>query len=206
MKECCENKVSELAALRASQGRVLWIVLAINAIMFLVEFAEGIFADSTALMADSLDMLGDATVYAFSLFVLNRSAAWRTGVVRLKGIVMAAFGLGVIGQVIANAVLDTVPVAKTMGGIGFLALCANLWCLLLLLRYRNDDLNMRSTWLCSLNDIIANGGVLMAAGLVALTQSKWPDLVIGTIIAIVFLSSAFKVLWESLRSPVHVGH
>ena len=206
MKECCENKASELAELRASQGRVLWIVLAVNAIMFVVEFAGGIFADSTALMADSLDMLGDATVYAFSLFVLNRSAAWRTGVVRLKGIVMAAFGLGVIGQVIANAVLDSVPVAKTMGGIGFLALCANLLCLLLLLRHRNDDLNMRSTWLCSLNDIIANGGVLMAAGLVALTQSKWPDLVIGTIIAIVFLSSAVKVLWESLRSPVHVVH
>ena len=206
MKECCENKVSELAALRASQGRVLWIVLALNAIMFVVEFAGGIVADSTALMADSLDMLGDATVYAFSLFVLNRSAAWRTGVVRLKGIVMAAFGLGVIGQVIANAVLDSVPVAKTMGGIGFFALCANLLCLLLLLRHRNDDLNMRSTWLCSLNDIIANGGVLMAAGLVALTQSKWPDLVIGTIIAIVFLSSAFKVLWESLRSPVRVAH
>ena len=206
MKDCCENKVSELAALRASQGRVLWIVLAINAVMFVVEFAGGIFADSTALMADSLDMLGDATVYAFSLFVLNRSASWRTGVVRLKGIVMAAFGLGVIGQVIANAVLDSVPVAKTMGGIGFLALCANLLCLLLLLRHRNDDLNMRSTWLCSLNDIIANGGVLMAAGLVALTQSKWPDLVIGTIIAIVFLSSAVKVLWESLRSPVHVVH
>ena len=206
MKECCENKVSELAALRASQGRVLWIVLAINAIMFVVEFAGGIFADSTALMADSLDMLGDATVYAFSLFVLNRSAAWRTGVVRLKGIVMAAFGLGVIGQVIANAVLDSVPVAKTMGGIGFLALCANLLCLLLLLRHRNDDLNMRSTWLCSLNDIIVNGGVLMAAGLVALTQSKWPDLVIGTIIAALFLSSAFTVLWESLRSPVRVVH
>ena len=206
MKECCENKVSELAALRASQGRVLWIVLAINAIMFVVEFAGGIVADSTALMADSLDMLGDATVYAFSLFVLNRSAAWRTGVVRLKGIVMAAFGLGVIGQVIANAVLDSVPVAKTMGGIGFLALCANLLCLLLLLRHRNDDLNMRSTWLCSLNDIIANGGVLVAAGLVALTQSKWPDLVIGTIIAIVFLSSAVKVLWESLRSPLRVVH
>ena len=206
MKECCENKLSELAALRASQCRVLRIVLAINVIMFVVVFAGGIFADSTALMADSLDMLGDATVYAFSLFVLNRSAAWRTGVVRLKGIVMAAFGLGVIGQVIANAVLGSVPVAKTMGGIGFLALCANLLCLLLLLRHRNDDLNMRSTWLCSLNDIIANGGVLMAAGLVALTQSKWPDLVIGTIIAVLFLSSAFKVLWESLRSPVRVVH
>ena len=206
MKECCENKLSELAALRASQGGVLWIVLAINAVMFVVEFAGGIFASSTALMADSLDMLGDATVYAFSLFVLNRSAAWRTGVVRLKGAVMAAFGLGIIGQVIANAVLGSVPIAKTMGGIGFLALFANLGCLLLLRRHRNDDLNMRSTWLCSINDIIANGGVLLAAGLVALTQSKWPDLVIGTIIAIVFLSSAFKVLWESLRSPLHVVH
>src|SRR5207249_4640898 len=97
-------------------------------------------------------MLGDATVYAFSLFVLNRSAAWRTGVVRLKGAVMAAFGLGVIGQVIANAVLGSVPVAKTMGGIGFLALCANLLCLLLLLRHRNDDLNMRSMLLCSHKD------------------------------------------------------
>jgi cation diffusion facilitator family transporter len=206
MKECCENKASELAALRASQGRVLWIVLAINAVMFVVEFAGGIFAGSAALMADSLDMLGDATVYAFSLFVLNRSATWRTGVVRLKGAVMATFGLGVIGQVIANAVLGSLPIAKMMGGIGFLALFANLACLLLLLRHRNDDLNMRSTWLCSLNDIIANGGVLMAAGLVALTQSKWPDLVIGMIIAVVFLSSAFTVLWESLRSPVRVVH
>jgi cation diffusion facilitator family transporter len=206
MKECCENKASELAELRASQGRVLWIVLAINAIMFVVEFAGGIFAGSTALMADSLDMLGDATIYAFSLFVLNRSAAWRTGAVRLKAAVMATFGLGVVGQAIANAFLGSLPIAKTMGGIGFLALFANVACLLLLLRHRNDDLNMRSTWLCSVNDIIANAGVLMAAGLVALTQSKWPDLLIGTIIAVVFLSSAVTVLRDSLRSPVHVLH
>jgi Co/Zn/Cd efflux system component len=157
-------------------------------------------------MADSLDMLGDATVYAFSLFVLNRSAAWRTGAVRLKAAVMATFGLGVVGQAIANAFLGSLPIAKTMGGIGFLALFANVACLLLLLRHRNDDLNMRSTWLCSVNDIIANVGVLMAAGLVALTQSKWPDLLIGTIIAVVFLTSAVTVLRDSLRSPVHVLH
>ncbi len=197
---CCEDKSEELAQLRRTQGRVVKVVLAINAAMFLIEFTAGVLGRSTALLADSLDMLGDTAVYAFSLFVLERSARWKAGAAVTKGVIMAAFGLGVTAQVLVKTLSGTVPAAETMGAIGALALGANLTCLVLLLRYRDADLNMRSTWLCSRNDVIANVGVLVAAAAVALTGSKWPDIAVGGIIAALFLSSAWGVLREALTA------
>lgn len=197
MKNCCEEKETELHALRERQGRVLKVVLLINAVMFVVEFSGGIINQSTALLGDSLDMFGDATVYAFSLYVLHRTARWRATVALLKGIVMAAFGVWVLAEAAVKVSQDVTPTAQGMGAIGFLALVANTICLLLLLRHRADDINMSSTWLCSRNDIIANGGVLLAAGAVAVTASKWPDIIVGCAIALMFLSSAVSVMKES---------
>lgn len=200
MTGCCEDKACEIASLRASHGRVLWIVLAINAGMFFVEAIAGWLAHSTSLLADALDMLGDALVYAFSLFVLDRPAAWQAKAALLKGAFMAIFGLGVLGEAAYKMVVPVVPAAETMGLIGALALGANLVCFFLLFRHRADNLNMSSTWLCSRNDLIANSGVIAAAGATVLLASRWPDIVVGVAIAALFLRSAYSVLRESIEA------
>jgi len=199
MDHCCEAKSQELGQLREAQGRLLKIVLFINLGMFVIEFGAGFWSQSTALLADSLDMLGDALVYGFSLYVLHKSPKWRVSAAILKGAIIAAFGAGVLIEVVRRMLLDTLPRAEWMGSIGFLALAANALCLYLLTRHRNDDINMRSTWECSRNDIVANIGVLAAAGLVSFTQSKWPDILIGLIVALVFLRSAIFVLGRSVK-------
>jgi cation diffusion facilitator family transporter len=195
--DCCADKEQELAPLRERQGRVLKAVLLINALMFGVEFSAGLVTHSTALLADSLDMLGDAAVYGFSLYVLGRSARWRASAAFLKGLLMAAFGVGVLAEGVRRALVGVAPEPAGMGAVALLALGANAACLVLLLRHRTDDLTMRSTWLCSRNDVLANVGVLAAAGAVALTGSRWPDLVVGGVIAVLSLQSAWSVLRES---------
>lgn len=199
MDHCCQNKGSELAQLRARQGRVLQIVLLINAVMFLVEFTSGWLARSTALLGDSLDMFGDATVYALTLYTLHRSARARAGANLAKGGVMLLFGVIVIIEAVRKAWLGVVPEAEWMGLVGLLALAANGICFALIYRHRSDDLNMRSSWICSRNDLIANTSVLVAAGLVIATGSFWPDVVVGVAIAGLFVHSAQQVLAEGYR-------
>lgn len=202
MGNCCEQKSDELVKLRNQQERVLYIALGINALMFIVEFIGGWLIRSTALLADSLDMFGDASVYALTLFVLHRSERLRAGAAFAKGIFMLLFGLVVIIEAGRKTILGVLPEAGWMGGIALLALTANALCFLLLFRHRSDDLNMRSTWLCSRNDLIANISVIIAAVLVASTGTFWPDVIVGVVIAILFLSSAWQVLtgaWQSWR-------
>lgn len=197
-KSCCEAKSDELVQLRERQAHVLRIVMAINLAMFFVEFGVGVWASSTALMADSLDMLGDAIVYGFSLYVLHKSERVRASAALLKGLIIVAFGIGVFVEASFKMFSDTVPLAQAMGGIGFVALAANLACLVLLTRHKDDDLNMKSTWICSRNDIISNTSVLVAGGLVAITGTKWPDVIVGLLISVVFLKSAWPILTESI--------
>ncbi len=194
MKQCCEAKAAALEQLRTRQGRVLKIVLAVNAAMFLLEAAFGVLSKSTALLADSLDMFGDATVYGFSLYVLNRNNVWKSRAGLLKGILMSLFGVGVLTDAIYRFSNPSVPNYQMMGGIGTLALIANAACLYLLYTHREDDINMSSVWLCSRNDIIANVSVLVAAGGVWLTGSGWPDIAIGVALAALFLQSSLTVL------------
>jgi cation diffusion facilitator family transporter len=196
-KDCCGAKEEALIQLRARQSKILKIVLVINLVMFFIEFGSGIIAQSTALLADSLDMFGDAVVYAFSLFVLYKSERWRASAALMKGLIMLAFGVGVFGEAIYKALGNVTPDAPTIGAIGALALAANVACLMLLLKHKEDDINMKSTWICSRNDIIANTGVLIAAVAVAFSQSKWPDIAVGLIIAGIFLKSSFQVISEA---------
>lgn len=199
-KSCCENKSSELDALREKQSTVLKIVLIINLVMFVVEFVYGLIAQSSALSADSLDMLGDSIVYAFSLYVLYRSEKWRNSAALLKGLIIVSFALFVLAHTTIKAFMPHIPEFQTMGIVGALALVANVICLLLLLKHKNDDLNMKSTFICSRNDIISNSGVLIAALGVNLTQSKWPDIIVGYIIAALFFKSAWPILTESIQA------
>jgi cation diffusion facilitator family transporter len=197
MDDCCGTKTEEISALRGNHKNVLIIVLVINAALFVVEAGAGLLANSTALLADSLDMLGDALIYGFSLYVLWRSAAWKATAAALKGAIMATFGAGVLIGAVYKTLTGVLPVAETMGIIGLLVLLGNGLCFLLLFRHRSDDLNMRSTWLCSRNDIIANLSVLVAAIGVKVFDANWPDILVGAAIAALFLRSAFTVLRES---------
>ncbi len=208
MATCCEDKTCAMGAMRRSHGRLLWAMLAINATMFVVESGAGIRAHSTALLADALDMLGDALVYGFSLFVLRRSARWQAGAALVKGGFMLAFGLGVLWEAFYRAVDPTMPSVDTVGIIGGAALGANLICCFLLYRYRSDNLNLSSTWLCSRNDLMANIAVLLAAYASHRLVSPWPDIGVGTLIASLFLFSAAQVLRQAtveLSSPPAPG-
>ena len=199
MTSCCENKSCEIEALRTSHGRVLWIVLAINSLMFLVEGAAGLAAHSTSLLADALDMFGDALVYGFSLFVLAKSERWQAGAALAKGIFMLLFGLGVLAEAVHKMIVPVMPSVEAMGLVGGLALVANLICFFLLFRHRGDNLNMSSTWLCSRNDLIANIGVLLAAATTYWLASRWPDILVGMVIAGLFFRSSVQVLTEAVR-------
>ncbi|MGO1233757.1 MAG: cation transporter [Marinobacter sp.] len=208
MDNCCDSKGDELAQLRKRQGRVLYIVLAINAVMFLVEFTAGWLVNSTALLGDSLDMLGDSLVYAISLFVLHRVIRARAGAALFKSGFLVLFSLLIIAKAVRKSIVGVIPDAGWMSVIGGIALIANLSCLVLLYRHRSDDINMSSTWLCSRNDVIANLSVLGAAGLVMLTESLWPDLIVGVGLALLYLHSSVKVAkdaWPQWRGQERSG-
>jgi cation diffusion facilitator family transporter len=200
-------------ALNARQTWVLKVVLAINAVMFVGEFAAGWIANSTALMGDSLDMLSDALVYGFSLWAVGRGDIWRNRAALTKGWFMVACGFIVLAEAAYKFTRPVVPEPGMMYVVGTLALLANLSCLYLLYRHRGDDLNMKSTWICSRNDIFANSAVLGAAWLVSRTGLQWPDLVVGLCIAFLFLSSAVGIIRESRAAIAggravdeHAGH
>lgn len=199
MDDCCSAKASELEVLKHRQASMLKVVLAINAVMFIVEFWAGLVSGSVSLLADSLDMLGDALVYGFSLYAVAGSLRTKAISALFKGTIMAAFGLVAVAQVIYKLDNPHVPAFETIGSIGLIALAANSICFALLWRHRSDDINMSSVWLCSRNDIIANVSVIAAAAAVWFTASAWPDLVVGVAIAILFLKSAFTVLIGSVR-------
>jgi cation diffusion facilitator family transporter len=197
LTDCCNDAACEIEKLRAGQSKTLKWVLGINAAMFVIEFTAGLLAASTALLADSLDMLGDALVYGFSLYVVARNDAWKAGSAFLKSGVMALFGVFVSGQAVYKLLYPVTPQFETIGLIGLLALAANGVCLALLWRHRAEDVNMRSVWLCSRNDIIANASVLVAAAGVWVTATQWPDLIVGLGIAVLFLRSAVHVFRDA---------
>ncbi len=204
MSDCCTQAGCEVERLRERQRGVLVAVLAINVVLFVFEFGAGIVASSTALIADSLDMLGDALVYGFSLYVVGRDDLWKARSATLKGVVMAAFGVLVLGQAVYKVLFPAVPSALVIEAVAFVALLGNATCLALLWRHRGDDINMRSVWLCSRNDIIANVSVLGAGVGVWLLASQWPDIIVGVGIAALFLRSAASVLRDAAMERVRL--
>jgi cation diffusion facilitator family transporter len=197
--DCCG---SELARATGAERRTLVIVLLLNAAMFLAEFSAGMLAGSTALLADSLDMLADAMVYALGLFALGRAAHWRARAALTSGVLQLMLGLGVGVEAGVKLFVDGLPDSATMGIFGVIALLVNSVCFLLLSRYRDGDINLRATWICSRNDMLGNIGVLIAAGLVNWLGALWPDIVIGLLIAAVVVRSAVRVIREA-RSELH---
>lgn len=203
---CCSSKASEIEGLaqQADQRRVLITVLLINAVMFVLEFGAGIVAGSTALMADATDMLGDALVYGVSIYALSRSDRWKAGAAMFKGLFILLLGVGIVINVIAKIQSGIPPSSTLMLTFGGLALVANLICLRMLWRFRSQDVNMASTFECSRNDVMSNMGVLVAAAAVAILHSPWPDIVIGSVMAALFLRSSLRVIAQAapqLRVP-----
>ncbi|MBK6517654.1 MAG: cation transporter [Polyangiaceae bacterium] len=191
--ECCScDQTAE--ALAATQGRVLRVVLGLNLGMFVVEALAGHLARSSALLGDSLDMLGDALAYGATLLVLRRGDLWKARATMLKGALMALTSIGVLISAGLRAWSGMTPSAEAIGAFGLLALAVNAACLALLMRHRSDDMNMAAAWTCSRNDLIANGAVLAAGAIVAWSDSLWPDFAVGVGIAILFMRSALVTL------------
>ncbi|MFT3977514.1 MAG: cation transporter [Sphingomonas bacterium] len=197
--DCCSGKGDAIAALgrKAEQRRILILVMVINFVMFAAEFGGGLFARSSALMADSVDMLGDGIVYALSLHALHRGPRWEAGAALIKGGIIALFGIAVLIEIFDKLVNGAPPSSTLMLVFGGAALVANLGCLALLSRFRRENVNMSSTFECSRNDVISNVDVLIAAGLVAMTGTIWPDIAAGGVIALLFLRSARRVLADA---------
>jgi len=182
-KNCCDAADVGDAHNDPRWRRVLWVALALNAIMFAIEIVAGIAADSRALQADALDFLGDSANYAISLGVAGMAIAWRARAALAKAATMLGFGLWVLGSALWGFFVGASPDAGTMGIIGFLALAVNLAVAAMLFRYRTGDANMRSVWICSRNDAIGNVAVLAAAVGVFGTGRAWPDLVVASTMA-----------------------
>ncbi|MBZ8132476.1 cation transporter [Afifella sp. IM 167] len=200
MGNCCHDDSCSAPA-RPDDGRfarILWIALAVNAAMFLVEAGAGLAAGSLSLQADSLDFLADAANYAVSLMVVASALAVRAKAAILKGATMGLLGLWILGATLWHVLHGGVPNAFTMGWVGFLALLANLGVAMLLWAYRRGDSNMRSVWLCSRNDAIGNVVVLVAAAGVFGTGTAWPDLVVAASMACLSLQAALSVIRGAL--------
>jgi cation diffusion facilitator family transporter len=196
--DCCTHGTT-FEGLSAEYKRRLWIVIAINASMFLVEMGAGALAGSQALQADALDFLGDATTYGISLAVLGTSIQIRARAAILKALSLTAMALWVLGSTGYHVIVLGIPRAEIMGAIGILALAANVASVLILMRHKDGDANVRSVWLCSRNDAIGNVAVMVAALAVWGTATKWPDLLVAAIMAGLFLTSSIQILRQSFR-------
>lgn len=179
------------------QSRVLIVLLAINATMFLIEIGIGWWAESSALIADAMDMLADSMVYAIGLYAVGRSMRAKVHAAYLNGSMQVILGLLVLIDIVRRFIYGSEPVSELMMGIGLLALFANVTCLILIARHRHGDINMRASWICSQNDVVANVGVILAGVLVLLTQSNLPDLIIGLTVAAVVIRGGIRILNEA---------
>ncbi|MEJ5243784.1 MAG: cation transporter [Desulfomicrobiaceae bacterium] len=193
MGRCCGGSCA-IDALHQRQRGTLLVVLAINTLMFLVIFVAALYGKSTALLADSLDNLGDAVTYALSLYAVSRSNTTKAKVALFKGMLIFGAASAVLAQVLYKLFVPTVPIFEVMGAFSVLGLLANAVCLYLLWRHRHEDINMSSVWECSRNDIVSNISVFVAAGGVWLTGSKWPDILVASGLVWFLLRSALRVI------------
>ncbi len=177
--------------------KILWIVIAINFAMFVIELSAGFMGQSQALKADALDFLADSATYGLSLAVIGQSLLLRSKVALIKGYSLALMSLLVVVTTLYRVLFEANPEAVVMGSIGMLALTANLTSVLLLMKYRDGDANVRSVWLCSRNDAIGNIAVMLAAAAVWMTSSSWPDLLVAFLMAPLFLSTSIQIIRQA---------
>lgn len=187
----------ELEGAAKLESQVLRILLAINGAMFLAEALAGWWAESTGLLADSLDMLADASVYGIALFAVGRSRRLQARAATASGVAQIALGLVVLLEVVRRFLYGSDPQSMVMMAVGALALVANVSCLLLLAKHRKGGIHMRASWIFSTNDVIANIGVIISGGLVMYLGSRLPDLVIGALVSAVVVRGGVQILHET---------
>jgi cation diffusion facilitator family transporter len=197
---CCQHNSCDARPLAdtGAHRRVLWLVLMINLVIFGGEFGVGWVASSSAVQGDSLDSLGDALVYGISLLVVGRSLRARAMAALTKGALQVAFAVVVMAEVVYRLSHGVPPTTALMSLAAAGALVLNGACLALLTRYRADDINMRSVWQCSRNDVIGNAGVLVTSGLIAWTGWWWLDLIFGAALAALFLKTGWSVIQAAM--------
>jgi Co/Zn/Cd efflux system component len=176
------------------QGRVLWVLLAINAVMFVAEITAGIIAESTGLIADSLDMLADATVYAIGLYAVGRASHTKIRAATVSGVFQVILATGVALEILRRLVWGSDPEPLYMVGVGFIALIANVTCLSLISKHRDGEVHMRASWIFSKNDVIANAGVVLAGILVTTLETRIPDLIIGALIVLIVFRGGVLII------------
>lgn len=197
MSSCCATSCSSEKPVNGRYRQVLWLALAVNAIMFVVELAAGWQAGSVSLLADAADFMGDAANYGLSLYVLALAPVWRSRAAMTKGLTMGAYGIFVFGTAARNLAQGGMPEPETMGLIGFLALLANLLVAILLFAYRNGDANMRSVWLCTRNDVVGNIAVMFAALGVLQMGSGWPDIAVAAVMSVLALTAGRSLIVQA---------
>lgn len=201
-KSCCGK--SEFTGLDPAYKRILLIIIVINGVMFGVEMVAGWIAQSQALQADALDFIGDTLSYGISLWAIGKAASVRSNAALFKGISLLVMAVWVFGSTGYRLFVMNNPEAFTMGTIAIAAFAANLTSVLLLVKYKDGDANVRSVWLCSRNDAISNLIVLVAASGVWATSTAWPDLIVAGIMAGLFLSSAWQITTQALREKERI--
>jgi len=195
---CCDGGCSVDALIESRQKTTLKIVLGINAVMFIVIAAAALYGKSTALLADSLDNLGDALTYAVSLYAVSRGPRTKAKAALFKGILILAAALFVAAQIVYKLITPSLPIFEVMGIFSLLGLIANSACLFLLWRHRDEDVNMSSVWECSRNDIAANLSVFIAAAGVWFFSAGWPDIVVAVGLVLLLLRSAIRVISSAM--------
>lgn len=186
----------------SKQKRLLWILLAINGVMFVVEIGIGILAESMGLIADSLDMLADAAVYGIGLYAVGRSHSIKITAATISGFFQVVLGIGILTEIVRRFIFGSEPEPLLMIGIGLLALIANVVCLALISKHRDGEIHMRASWIFSKNDVIANTGVIVAGVLVHLMDSRIPDLLIGSLIVLVVLRGGFAIIRDATNEKL----
>ena len=188
---------SEEVAKDGEQRSLLLLLLGINLGMFFVEIGAGVMAQSTGLIADSLDMLADAMVYGVALYAVGRSAAAKISAAQLSGVFQILLAAGVAVDVARRFIVGSEPQSIVMMLVGGLALAANVTCLLLISRHRQGEVHMRASWIFSANDVIANIGIIISGALVALLGNRWPDLLVGALIVLLVFRGGVHILRDA---------
>lgn len=197
----CEIEVTD-----REQKSVLMKLLAINGIMFVIELSLGWYAQSTGLIADSFDMLADAIVYAIGLYAIGKTLQHKAKAALISGWFQGALALLILTDVIRRVIMGSEPVSVLMMGVGIIALIANVYCLLLMQKHKDGEVHMRASWVFSKNDVIANTGVILSGALVWLTGSRWPDLVIGSLIALVIFNGARHIILDASAEHAKISN
>jgi Co/Zn/Cd efflux system component len=179
------------------EKKTLIVLLSINAVMFVVELALGWLAQSTGLIADSLDMFADAAVYGISLYAVGKGVLRQAKAAQLSGFLQVLLGLGVLFEVLRRSVFGSDPLSTLIISVGAIALLANIICLVLISKHREGGMHMRASWIFSTNDVIANLGVIMSGVLVATIGSRFPDLIVGAIISLIVIRGGIKILRDA---------